>query len=61
MQLCETINGTTGARRYYVDGRRISGPAFGAIKGRASRLDCLHTVTRGAMVRHYSCARLVQP
>jgi len=56
MQLCETVNNVTGARRYYADGKRISRALIVAIKG-DSRLECFQTITRGAMTRHYSIAR----
>lgn len=60
MQICETLNNATGARRYYADGKRISRALLVAIKG-DSRLDCFQTVTRGTVTRHYCQARKVQP
>lgn len=56
MQLCETVNERTGARRYYADGKRISRALIVAIKG-DHILDTFETVIRGKTIRHYSCAR----
>ncbi len=51
MSLCETINNRTGARRYFIDGRRVTRDAMDAAKF-WRRIDCLVTLTRGEVTRH---------
>ena len=49
--LLETINTRTGARRFYINGRRVTRDTMAAAKMQA-RLDTFHTITRGHIVRH---------
>ena len=51
------MNTRTGARRWYVDGRRVRFWRFYRIKEDARRVDTFQTVTRGALVRFYCNAR----
>lgn len=53
MQFMEAVNNRTGARTYYIDGRRVSRDVFEQEKfGR--KLDTFHTETRGGLTRHFS-------
>lgn len=55
MQLCETIDNLTGARRYYRNGIRCTRDRYESAKfGR--RLDCFHTITRGNLTSHHCSA-----
>jgi len=54
--LLMTVNKKTGARRYYINSRRVSREKFDAAK-MWRRLDTFQTVTRGNLTRHYSEVR----
>lgn len=56
MQLCETINRATNARRYYADGTRISRALIVAIKS-DHRLDTFQTVRTRTHTRNFCQAR----
>lgn len=56
MEFLTTTNNATGARRYFVDGRRVSRERFDAAK-MWKRLDTFQTITRGGMVRQYCQGR----
>lgn len=53
MTFTVTANNRTGARRYFINGRRVSRARMDAAKF-WRRLDTFQTVTRGDVTRH-SC------
>lgn len=54
--LLETVNESTGKRRFYVDGRRVSYGVMGEIE-RNSTLSALQTTIREGVIRHYAQAQ----
>lgn len=52
MTLTKTTNNRTGARRYFVDGRRVTREAYDAAMF-WRRVDTFLTVTRGDVTRQY--------
>ena len=53
MRLLVVENNRTGARRYFVDSRRVTREAYDAASF-WRRTECLHTTTRGNLTRHFA-------
>lgn len=56
MEILRTENTRTGARRYYLDGRRVTRSRMDAAK-LWRRLDTVYTTIRNGTIRHYCHAR----
>ena len=52
--LLRTIS-ANGARRWFINGKRVTCEAY-AIACFHVRLDCLQTITKGGITRHYATA-----
>ena len=53
MQLCETVNKTTGIKRYYANSVRINRNRYDFLKILYKTWSCLHSASDATHTRHY--------